>query len=55
VPFQVIRIYAGRVIRGEFGQEWIAGEIVAQRDEERLDGDFRTLEQLSPGDAGGCG
>ena len=35
--------------RGEFGQQWLGGDFVAQGGEHGLDGDFRPLEQLRPG------
>ncbi len=42
-------------LRDELGEQRVAGEVVAQGGEERLDGDFRALEQLRPGEAGGGG
>src|ERR1700677_3985809 len=39
----------------EFGEQRIAGEVVAQGGEEWLDGDLRALEELSPRDASCCG
>ena len=41
--------------RYEFVQQRVAGEVVAEGGEERLDGDFRALEELRPGEAGSGG